>query len=260
LRVLMVGDVFGKPGRRGVQRLLPSLRQEHRIDLVIANGENLAGGRGMTSATAAEIFSAGVDVITSGNHVWDQKESREYLAQAPRVLRPGNYPPEAPGRGSLVHQGVRVVNLSGRVFLNSLDCPFHTIDRLLQSDEDPTSVTFVDFHAEASSEKQALAWYLDGRVSAVLGTHTHTPTADARILPKGTAYIGDVGMVGAWNSIIGSKIEPVVDHFITQMPMHIEVADGPVVFNSVLVEVDPLSGHAIEIRRIDSILEERDLT
>jgi 2',3'-cyclic-nucleotide 2'-phosphodiesterase len=255
----MVGDVFGKPGRSGLQQTLPALREEHSVDLVIANGENAAGGRGLTPATAAEIFAAGVDVITTGNHIWDQKDARTYLNEAPMVIRPLNYPPEAPGRGFVIHRGVRIVNLSGRIFLNPLDCPFHSIDRLLQSDDSGAIITIIDFHAEASAEKQALAWYLDGRVSAVLGTHTHVPTADGRILPKGTAYIGDVGMVGPWNSIIGSAIKPIVEHFITQLPLRVEVASGPVAFNSVLVDVDPLTGSATDIRRIDSIIEEKQV-
>jgi hypothetical protein len=255
----MVGDVFGKPGRRGLQRVLPGIKEAQRIDLVIANGENAAGGRGLTSATAAEIFASGVDVITTGNHIWDQKEARQYLEEATAVIRPLNYPPEVPGRGYLLYRGVRVINLSGRIFLNPLDCPFHCIDWLLDTNEVDSAITIVDFHAEASAEKQAMAWYLDGRVSAVLGTHTHVPTSDARILPKGTAFVSDVGMVGPWNSIIGSKIAPVINHFITQLPLHIEVADGPIVFNSVLVNIDPSTGNATEIRRIDSILEETQI-
>ncbi|MCL4534157.1 MAG: TIGR00282 family metallophosphoesterase [Bacteroidetes bacterium] len=257
MRILMVGDVVGRPGRRGVQRYLPELCQQHRVDFVIANGENAAGGRGITPATAAELFSAGVDVITTGNHVWDQKESRDYLAQDVLVIRPLNYPQGVPGRGSLVHKGVRVVNLTGRVFLDPVDSPFQAIDRLLEENDAQSPIIIVDFHAEASSEKQALAWYLDGRVSAVLGTHTHVPTADGRVLPKGTAYVGDVGMVGPWNSIIGAKPEPVISHFLTQLPAHFDIADGPIVFNAVLIEIDPLSGGAISIERLDAVLEEK---
>lgn len=256
MRILMVGDVVGRPGRRGVQKHVPELRKQHNIDVVIANGENAAGGRGITPTTAAEIFGGGVDVITSGNHVWDQKVSRQYLDEDVSVIRPLNYPLGVPGRGSLVHKGLRVVNLTGRLFMDAVDSPFQAIDRLLQEDEGAAFATVIDFHAEASSEKQALAWYLDGRVSAVLGTHTHVPTADARILPKGTAYIGDVGMVGPRNSVIGARVEPVVSHFLTQLPAHFDIADGPVVFNAVLLEIDPHSGGAINIQRMDAILEE----
>ncbi len=255
MRILMVGDVVGRPGRRGVQRHLPGLRSEHNIHLVIANGENAAGGRGITPDTAAELFGSGVDVITSGNHVWDQKQSLQYLDQDVPIIRPLNYPPGVPGRGSVVHKGVRVINLTGRLFMDPVDSPFQAIDRLLQEDGETSFPTIIDFHAEASSEKQALAWHLDGRVTAVLGTHTHVATADGRLLPKGTAYVGDVGMVGPWNSIIGAKVEPVVTHFLTQLPAHFDTADGPIVFNAVLLEVDPHSGRAINIQRMDANLE-----
>ncbi len=262
MRILMVGDVVGRPGRRGVQRQVPVLRADLSPDLVIANGENAAGGRGITPATAQELLDAGVDVITTGNHVWDQKQSRQYLDTEAPIIRPLNYPPGVPGRGSLIHRGIRIVNISGRLFLDPIDDPFQVMDRLLRETGgtgSETAATVVDFHAEASSEKQAMAWYLDGRVSAVLGTHTHVPTADARILPGGTAYISDVGMVGPYNSVIGAKIDPVIHHFLTQLPAHFDIADGPIVFNAVLIEIDPLSGRAISIRRIDSLLDEGEV-
>lgn len=252
----MVGDVVGRPGRTGLKRLLPHLRRQHTIDLVIANGENAAGGRGLTEATAEELLMAGVDVITTGNHVWDQKEAWAFLSASSQVLRPLNYPAGVPGKGFLLCQEVLVANLAGRVFLAALDCPFQCVDGLLQ--EHHHKITIIDFHAEASSEKMAFAWYLDGRVSAVLGTHTHVPTADQRILPKGTACVSDVGMVGPYNSVIGATAQAIVNHFRTQLPMRFEVAEGPVIFNSVLVDIDESSGKATSISRIDQLLEEPD--
>jgi len=255
LRVLMIGDVIGKPGRRAVKILIPGLRREHGIDLVIANGENTAGGFGLTLDTAYELLDNGVDVLTSGNHIWDQKEILPYLEEGLPVVRPANYP-DAPGRGSLMHGNVLVINLIGRVFMPALDCPFRTADRLLQEvgTSDSAPVIIVDFHAEATSEKQALGWYLDGRVSAVFGTHTHVGTTDARVLPKGTAYISDVGMTGPVDSVIGSDIGAVVDRFLTGLPQRLPVANGPVLMNSVIVDIDRESGKALTIERLDRVV------
>ncbi len=252
MRILMIGDVIGKPGRQAVRHLVPDLRREHQIDLVIANGENTAGGFGITVETANELLESGVDILTSGNHIWDQKEVIPHLGEGLPLIRPANYP-DAPGRGCLVQGGVMVVNLMGRVFMQPLDCPFRTADRLLKqakADGAPR-IIIVDFHAEATSEKQALGWYLDGRVSAVFGTHTHVGTVDTRILPKGTAYVTDVGMTGPVNSVIGSETGAVLDRFLTSMPNRLTVATGPVVMNAVLVEIDQETGKAVSIQRLD---------
>ena len=255
MRILMVGDVVGKPGRRAVQTLIPSLRQEHGIDLGIANGENTAGGFGLTAETAYELLESGVDVLTSGNHIWDQKEIIPYMDEGLPLVRPANYP-DAPGRGILLHNNVLVVNLMGRVFMPALDCPFRTADAILRETEasDKPAVIIVDFHAEATSEKQALGWYLDGRVSAVLGTHTHVGTVDCKILTKGTAYVSDVGMTGPMDSVIGSDANVVIDRFLTGMPQRLPVASGPVLLNSVMIDVDEETGKARGIERLDRMV------
>lgn len=250
MRVLFIGDVIGKPGRRALQALLPSLRRELTPDLVIANGENAAGGNGLTLDTAHEILSAGVDVITSGNHIWDQKEFLPHLDGELPVLRPLNYPPGVPGKGYLQRGEVVVVNLQGRTFMAPIDCPFRTADDLLHR-LTHARIIIVDFHAEATSEKQAMGWYLDGRVSAVLGTHTHVPTADPRILPKGTAFVTDVGMCGPYNSIIGVEVQDILERFLLQTPKRFTVASGPAVLNAVLVDIDDQSGRALSIVRVD---------
>jgi len=253
LRFLFIGDVVGRPGRRGVQNLLPGLREQYGIDLVIANGENAAGGRGLTLTTAEELFKAGVDVITTGNHIWDQREIIPHLDGDKRILRPLNYPPGVPGRGYSIQGQTLVVNLMGRVFMGTLDCPFRAMDHLLHELPKVPPFVIVDFHGEATSEKVALGWYLDGRVSAVLGTHTHVGTIDARILPLGTAYITDVGMTGPIDSIIGDDIKGVLDRFLTQMPTRFSVGSGHTTFNSVLVELDETNGKAKSITRIDRV-------
>jgi len=252
LRILMIGDIIGQPGRRTVRTLLSEMRREHGIDVVVANGENTAGGFGLTLDTAYELLDSGVDIITSGNHIWDQKEMIPHLDEGLPVIRPANYP-DAPGRGSLVQDNVMVINLQGRVFMPPLDCPFRTADRILQEARVSglPPVIIVDFHAEATSEKQAMGWYLDGRVGAVLGTHTHVGTVDTRILPKGTAYVTDVGMTGPVNSVIGSESSAVLERFLTALPHRLQVAGGPTVLNSVLVDIDPESGNAQSIQRLD---------
>ncbi len=248
----MIGDIVGKPGRRVVSALVPGLRRELALDIVVANGENMAAGRGITPKTAKEVLAGGVDVITSGNHIWAQSEIVPYLESEAPVLRPANYPDGVPGRGMLHFGGLTVINLMGRVFMYEIDDPFRTADQLLASVEAGAPV-LVDMHAEASSEKGAMAWYLDGRVSAVVGTHTHVPTADARILPKGTAFVGDAGMCGPRDSIIGVEVEPVIRKFLTGMPARFEVAErsAMVTFNSVLVDIDDATGRARAIERVD---------
>ena len=256
MRILMIGDVIGNPGRKAVRALVPDLRREFDIDLVIANGENSAGGFGITPDTAQELMEGEVDVITSGNHIWKQKEIISYINEEWPLIRPANYPPGTPGRGHIRIGQTLVLNLMGRVFMSPLDCPFRTADQALKEADgaDPPKVIIVDLHAEATSEKQAMAWYLDGRVSAVLGTHTHVATADARILPKGTAFVTDVGMAGPYNSVIGSDVQAVLEGFITQMPRRLTVPQGPVMLNSVLVDVDEEKGIATNIQRIDKMV------
>ena len=256
MRILMIGDIIGQPGRRAVRRLLPDLRHEFDIDVVVANGENTAGGFGITLETAEELLDSGVDILTSGNHIWDQKEIIPHMDEGLPLIRPANYP-DAPGRGYLVQGGVMVLNLMGRVFMPTLDCPFRTASAVLAEAraEHSPRVVIVDFHAEATSEKQGMGWYLDGKVSAVLGTHTHVGTVDARILPKGTAYLTDVGMTGPVNSVIGSDTNAVLDRFLTGLPQRLAVAGGPVLLNSVLVEVDSETGKAISIQRIDRMVD-----
>ncbi len=243
MRFLIVGDIFGQPGRKGAARIIPSLRRERAIDFVIANGENAAGGRGLTRHTADELFRAGIDVLTLGNHTWSQREMETVLKdETIPIIRPQNYPPGVPGRGFLDIEvrgaRVRILNLMGRVFLHeNLDDPFRAADDVLQMTPDD-AVVLVDFHAEATSEKVAMGWHLDGRVAAVFGTHTHIPTADARILPRGTAFVTDLGMVGPQHSIIGSEVEPILHRFLTGMPVRFTVAGGPITFNAVIIEVD----------------------
>ena len=259
MKVLMLGDVMGRPGRRAVDLLLPSLRQELRVDLAIANGENTAAGRGLTLPTARELFEAGVDVITSGNHIWDQKEIIPSLDEDAPILRPHNYPPGTPGRGVITLNGTTIINLQGRTFMIPLDCPFRTADAMLR--ELPQgSVIIVDMHAEATSEKVGLGWYLDGRVSAVLGTHTHVGTVDARVLPRGTAFVCDVGMVGSRDSIIGDEVDSVLSRFLTQRPNRLHVAENSRIlqFNSVLIDIDEGTGRARSIVRVDREVERRD--
>ncbi len=247
----MIGDAVGRPGRRALSVLVPKLRRELAIDVVIANGENAAAGRGLTLNSAEEMFAAGVDIITSGNHIWDQKEIINHLDGDLPIVRPLNYPTGAPGRGIIEHKGITVINLQGRVFMTNIDCPFRAADEALAS-LPPNSVVIVDMHAEATSEKVATGRYLDGRVSAVLGTHTHVPTADARILPKGTAFVCDVGMTGAKDSIIGDDVDCVIRRFLTAMPVRLEVATGPdLILNSVLIEVDEETGRARRVQRVD---------
>ena len=251
MRALMIGDVIGRPGRRAVKSLLPGLRDEFAIDLVVANGENTAAGFGLTLETAQELFDSGVDALTSGNHIYDQREIIPHLDSDLPILRPINYPPSAPGRGSVEVNGAVVVSLIGRVFTGTYDCPFRTMDDLFERLGEGRRVVLVDFHAETTSEKAAMGWYLDGRATAVVGTHTHVGTVDARLLLNGTAFVSDLGMVGPRNSVIGSKVQDALHRFLTQTPHRLEVADGPVRFNSVMVDIDEVTGAATAIARVD---------
>lgn len=251
MRVLCIGDVIGRPGRRAVAGLVPALRAELGIDIVVANGENAAAGRGLTYKTAKEMFDGGVDVITSGNHIWDDKEIIQHLDSDLPILRPANYPAGAPGRGVCSFGGLTVLNLMGRTFMYEIDDPFRTADRLLEQVPGGSPI-IVDMHGEATSEKYAIGWYLDGRVSAVVGTHTHVPTADARLLPKGTAFVCDLGMCGPRDSIIGVEPAPVIKKFLTGMPARFNVAEKEktVQFNAVLIDINE-GGEARSIERVD---------
>jgi metallophosphoesterase (TIGR00282 family) len=246
--ILAIGDIIGRPGRQAVSQLLPGLRQQYGLDLVIANGENAAGGIGLTPDTAQELLETGVDVITSGNHIWAQKEIIPHLDGPMPILRPLNYPPGVPGRGHLAIGQVAVVNLIGRTFIGDLDCPFRAMDQLLG--EIKQRIIIVDFHAEATSEKVAMGRYLDGRVSAVLGTHTHVGTIDAQLLPQGTAYVTDIGMTGPLDSVIGDDTEAVLQRFLTRLPHHLSVGKGKTALNAIMVEVADDTGQAMGIERI----------
>jgi metallophosphoesterase (TIGR00282 family) len=246
--ILAIGDVIGKPGRKALSQLLPSLRQQYGLDLIMVNGENAAGGIGVTVATAKEMLDAGADVLTSGNHIWMHREIYPYLDSDMPILRPLNYPPGVPGRGYIIIGQVAVVNLIGRVFIGDFDNPFHAVDTLLAQLE--PKIIMVDFHAEATSEKVAMGRYLDGRVSAVLGTHTHVGTTDAQILPGGTAYVSDIGMTGPLDSVIGDDAEAAVERFLTNMPHRLSVGTGKTALNGIMVKVDDDSGRALSIERI----------
>jgi len=253
VKVLVIGDVIGKPGRVALSHLLPRLREEHSIDIIVANGENTAGGLGVTVKTLGELQAAGVDVITSGNHIWHHKEIIPHLEDDRPLIRPLNYPPAAPGKGTHLIGGLLVVNLIGRTFIAPFDCPFRAMDALLADLPSEVNAILVDFHAEATSEKVALGRYLDGRVAAVLGTHTHVGTIDARVLPKGTAYVTDIGMVGPIDSVIGDDPEIVLARFLTLIPGRLSVGKGPVEFNAVLVTIDQETGLATDIVRVQEM-------
>ncbi|MEN6370560.1 MAG: TIGR00282 family metallophosphoesterase [Armatimonadota bacterium] len=260
LRILMLGDVVGRPGRTAVSRHLPRLIEEHQPEIVIANGENAAGGLGINKGTAVPLFDAGVNVITLGNHVWTQQGMNELLGSEPRIIRPANLPPGLPGRGFGVFKTkdgnkIGVMNLLGRTFMEPVDDPFRATDAIVREIQRETPVIVVDIHAEATSEKAAIAWYLDGRVSAVLGTHTHIPTCDERVLPGGTAFLTDIGMVGPRDSILGMKVDVVVERFRTQVKQKFEVASGPAILSGVIIDVDNQTGRASSISRV-SVIED----
>lgn len=255
MRLLFIGDIVGRPGREAVKACLRSLVRRHEIELTIANAENAAGGMGITEAVAEELLQAGVDVLTTGNHVWRQRDAAAYLEAEPRVLRPANFPPGAPGRAAGLfttrdNNRVAVLNLQGRTFMEPIDCPFRAADQEIEGLRGRTNVIVVDMHAEATSEKVAMGWYLDGRVSAVVGTHTHVQTADERILPQGTAYLTDVGMTGPRDSVLGVKVRPVIERFLTGMPSRFELAGEPLALNGAVLSVDPETGSAQSVLRV----------
>ncbi|MFH1995766.1 MAG: TIGR00282 family metallophosphoesterase [Candidatus Omnitrophota bacterium] len=260
MKILFIGDIVGSPGRKAIKELLPKIKNRENIDFVIANCENAAGGSGITGPTADELFKNKIDVLTSGDHIWKKKEIVERIDADTRILRPANYPSGSPGFGAAVFEsrgGVKigVVNLIGRIFMQALDCPFKAAKQEIARIKDAASVIIVDVHAEATSEKIALGWYLDGLVSAVLGTHTHVQTADEKILPEGTAFISDVGMTGPFDSVIGRKKEQVLTRFITQMPARFEMAENDIQLHGVVIDIDENSGKARSILRIQEKLE-----
>ncbi len=261
MRIFFIGDIVGKPGREAVRSLLPEVRAAYAPDLVIANVENAASGFGLTQSVAAKILEAGVDLMTGGNHLWDRKGSEDYIASETRLVRPANYPDRTPGRRFLIHEvrGVRVgvLNLQGRVFMPPLDCPFSTFDRLHEELKEQADLFVLDFHGEATSEKKAMALHCDGRVSAVVGTHTHVPTADECILPQGTAFVSDLGMTGPYDSVIGMDREAVLERFLTGMPRRFEVAGGDVRLSGLIVDLDERTGRARFVQRIHEKLSER---
>jgi len=263
VKLLFIGDIVGQPGRNAVKELLPKLREQHKLDFIIANGENSAGGSGITPRTAGEIFSAGVDAITSGDHLWDQKEVMELLANEKRFLRPLNYPPGTPGQGSAVFEvqsskskvqsplSIAVLNVQGRTFIQpALEHPFLLATEEIKRLRERTKIIFVDFHAEATSEKIAFGRFLDGQVSAVVGTHTHVQTADEQIFPGGTAYLTDAGFTGPHESVLGREIEPIIRRFLTGMPQRFEVAKNNVQLHGAVIEIDDASGKALKIQRV----------
>jgi metallophosphoesterase (TIGR00282 family) len=255
MKILFIGDVVGKPGRRAIRELLPEIVIQHKIDFVIANCENAAAGFGVTRDVVEELYSYHINVLTSGNHIWDKKEISEFVEDYEALLRPANYPAGSPGWGSVIRpdssgRSCGVINLMGRVFMKSIDCPFRAAEREIDKMKKYTAIIIVDMHAEATSEKEAIGWFLDGRVSAVLGTHTHVQTADESILPGGTAYITDVGMTGPFNSIIGIRKDAVMERFLTQIPNKFDVAKDDVRLQGVVVDIDGKSGKAIGIDRL----------
>jgi metallophosphoesterase (TIGR00282 family) len=255
MKVLFIGDIVGTVGRAAVKGLLPALRDRYKLDFIVANGENAAGGFGITEKVASEIFGYGVHVLTSGNHIWDKKESVPYIAKENRIIRPVNYPPGVPGYGSVVmtlSDGIKlgVVNISGRVFMSSIDCPFRVGKEEIERLHKETKCIIVDFHAEATSEKIAFGYFIDGKVSAVVGTHTHVQTADEKILPGGTSYITDVGMTGPEVSVIGIEKDQIIERFLLQMPRKFETARGNAILSAVVIEIDHRSGRSAAIQRL----------
>lgn len=255
MKLLFIGDIVGKIGRNAVKALLPNLMDKYKIDLVIANGENIAGGFGLTEALVSELYRMGVHVITSGNHVWDKKEIVNYISKDNRLLRPLNYPPGVPGYGSVVYslpEGIKagIINLSGRVFMPSMDCPFRAAETEIEYLKKETNIIIIDLHAEATSEKIAFGYFADGRVSAVIGTHTHVQTADEKVLANGTAYITDVGMTGPSHSVIGIGVEQIIQRFLTGMPDRFMTASGDAILSAVVIEISNDSGKATAIQRL----------
>jgi metallophosphoesterase (TIGR00282 family) len=261
MKILFIGDIIGSPGRMAVRELLPALISKKKIDFVIANCENAAAGFGVTRKNMEELFSYHIDVLTSGNHIWNKKEVLEFIGNTERLLRPANYPPTTPGAGSVLiplptGEYVGVLNLAGRIFMQPIDCPFVAAKNKIAELREKTKIIIVDIHAEATSEKKALGWYLDGEVSAVLGTHTHVQTADEEILPQGTAYISDAGMTGPFDSVIGIKKEIIIEKFLNQMPNKFELAKDDIRMQGVIMNIDAVSGKANSIDRISVKLKD----
>ncbi|MBI5195482.1 MAG: TIGR00282 family metallophosphoesterase [Nitrospirae bacterium] len=255
MKILFIGDIVGQPGRKALKEGLSTIAEKIKLDFVIANAENAAGGFGITREIGEEIFLMGVDVLTSGNHIWDKKEAVTYITKESRLLRPANYPDGVPGHGSIVMKtanavSVAVLNISGRVFMSQMDCPFQIAKREIARLKAETNIIIVDFHAEATSEKAAFGRYFDGEVTAIIGTHTHVQTADEMIMPQGTAFITDVGMTGPTDSIIGIKKEQIIGKFLTQIPVRFETAKGPSILSAVVVDIDPKTGSASKIQRL----------
>lgn len=254
MRIMLVGDVVGRPGRRAFQNYTPKLREEKKIDVVIVNGENSAGGKGFTRKSLDELYRAGADIVTSGNHVWDKKDVFAFIDDEPFLVRPANYPEGTPGKGWCSYpfkaKNIGVMNLSGRAFMPPLDCPFQKVEELLREMKQECDIIFLDFHAETTSEKIAMGFYLDGRVNGVVGTHTHVQTADERLLPKGTAYITDLGMVGPRDSVLGVQTDIILRKFTTAMPVRFDLAEGPCIYCAVIVEVDDATNKTKSIERI----------
>lgn len=250
----MIGDIYGKIGRQAVRQYIPILKTKYQLDMVIANGENSAGGVGITKKVLDEISSAGVDVVTSGNHIWDKKEVFQFIDQEPYLIRPANYPPGTPGKGYCIFKvndkNIGVMNISGRTFMPDLDCPFRKADQILEVISQECDIIVLDFHAETTSEKMTMGWYLDGRVTCIVGTHTHIQTSDERILPAGTAYITDLGMVGPWNSVLGVDKDLVVKKFLTGLPVKFDIASGPHVFCGLVIMVDDQTNMVQKVKRI----------
>lgn len=255
MKILFIGDIVGKPGREMVRKYMPLLREREGIDFAIGNAENAAGGSGVTPSIAEELFNSGLDVLTSGDHIWKKRDIYDYIDRSDKLIRPLNYPSGAPGKGSTVitlknGTKVAVINLIGRVFMDAVDCPFDRVRTELRTIKDEAKIIIVDIHAEATSEKVAMGWFLDGKVSAVLGTHTHIQTADEKILPGGTAYLTDCGMTGPYESVIGRRKEEIITRFLTQLPTRFEMADAGVEMHGAIVEIDEETGKAINIKRV----------
>jgi len=254
MKIMMIGDVYGEPGRAALARQLPKLRDQHHADFIVVNVENAAGGFGVTQAIAESVLDLGVDVMTTGNHVWDKREITGYIAKENRLLRPANYPAGTPGVGYVTVKAgphrVTVINLMGRVFMNPIDCPFRKAEAILEAAGGETPIRLVDFHCEATSESVAMGWWLDGKVTAVVGTHRHVQTADERVLPGGTAYITDLGMTGPTDGVIGVDREQILQRFLSQMPIRFETAKGPTALHGVVITVEPETGRATAIERL----------
>jgi len=254
LKVLFIGDIVGSPGRKAAKEMISDLRREMPFDYCVANGENAAGGTGITSVVAQELYKFGIDALTMGNHTWSKREITNFIDSDSKIVRPANYPQELPGKGSTIIDGkLGVINLLGRVYMDYVDCPFRALDRELEYLKSKVKVVLVDIHAEATSEKCAVAWHADGRVSCVVGTHTHVQTADERILPCGTSFISDVGMTGPQEGILGVDRDIVLEKFITGMPVRFELAKGNVQFNAIHMEIDDKTGKTVNIRRLSKI-------